>query len=228
MKRAGAKTTYSSAEVHRLAAIIAGVAGALAASGASDAAMARDALHTLEAFQAACAALSGYSAKVTAFERKGDEAEVVVFDYTFHRPSLVSIQVLRGATAGVRLAWSGGPTVTARRGAGPIGLFRRSLPLRDPSLLSPRGSSIDELSFGRILAHALQTPGTIVEGPRGSVNGIPTVSLVFTPANPAADRGYTRETVDLSAAGHLPVRISGYEGSTVVRQIDFGDLKLER
>jgi hypothetical protein len=211
-----------------MCAVAVGVLGLLAPGGAVGAAPASVLPASVAAFQAAWGSLSGYSARVTAFERKGDEREVVVFDYSFRKPSFVTIRVLRGATAGVRLSWSGGALVTARRGAGLIGLFKRSLPLRDPALLTLRGSSIDELSFGRVLAHALQTPGTIVEGPRGSVNGVATVSLVFTPADPAADRGYSRETVDLASSNHLPVRISGYEGSAVVRQIDFTDLKLER
>jgi hypothetical protein len=38
------------------------------------------------------------------------------------------------------------------------------------------------------------------------------------------DTGLTLEVVDLSKVTHLPVRLSGYEGSTLVRTIDFSNV----
>jgi hypothetical protein len=40
------------------------------------------------------------------------------------------------------------------------------------------------------------------------------------------DAGLTREVVELSAQTHLPLRVLGYEGSTLVRRIDFSNVKL--
>jgi hypothetical protein len=176
------------------------------------------------AFQSAWAGVASYSTTITAFERKGSATQSVVFKYTFRKPSTVTIDMLAGPGHGVSLLWTGGTGVIAHEG-GLLAIFKRTLPLHDPAILTLRGSSIDELSFGRIIAHALQTPGTIVQSTQ-SVDGSPATVLTLTPADPSTDRGYTRESIELSNANHLPFRILGYEGATLVRKIDIGDLKL--
>ena len=46
------------------------------------------------------------------------------------------------------------------------------------------------------------------------------------PAGSVTSAGLTREVVELSALTHLPLRVLGYEGSTLVRRIDFSNVKL--
>jgi hypothetical protein len=38
--------------------------------------------------------------------------------------------------------------------------------------------------------------------------------------------GLTHEIVDISAMNALPVRVLGYEGETLVRQVDFSNIKV--
>ena len=49
----------------------------------------------------------------------------------------------------------------------------------------------------------------------------------MVPASTLADAGLTLEIVDRSSATHMPVRILGYVGPTLVRQVDFSDTKLD-
>jgi len=88
-----------------------------------------------------------------------------------------------------------------------------------------RGSSFDELSYGAILAHMEKTPGTLSETSGDSIDGVATKSMSLIPRGISADAGFTREVIDISTATHLPIRIQGYEGTTLVRKIDFSNIK---
>jgi hypothetical protein len=122
----------------------------------------------LSAFGSAWAAVATYSATITVSEQKSakvQKAVIKVFKYTFRRPSTVTVDLVGGPNSGVSLLWTGGTTVIAHRGSGLSGMFKKTLSLHDPQITTARGSSIDELSFGHILAHAQQTPGKISQGP---------------------------------------------------------------
>jgi outer membrane lipoprotein-sorting protein len=182
----------------------------------------------LAAFARAWDGVTAYSATVTVFEQKGAAVQNVVFDYTFRKPSSFTVRVIKGPNAGVTLQWDGGAAVQATRGGGLFAaLFKRSIPLHDPLVTTIRGSSIDELSFGAILVHSEQTPGTVSVNPGEPIGGTATESLSLIPRDPAADAAFTRETIDLSAATHLPVRVEAYEGTTLVRRIDFSSVKTQ-
>jgi hypothetical protein len=181
----------------------------------------------IAAFARAWAGVTGYSATVTIFDQKGTQTQNVVFDYTFRKPSNVTVHVLAGQNAGVTLTWNGGPTVVARRSSGLAAMFKRTLSLHDPLVTTLRGSSIDQLSFGAILAHGQQEAGSLSEAPGEVIDGVAVNALTLIPAAPAADAGLTREVVELSAVTHLPMRVLGYEGSTLVRKVDFSNIKLQ-
>jgi hypothetical protein len=135
------------------------------------------------------------------------------------------VRVIKGPNAGVTLKWGGGPTVQATRGGGLFAaLFKRTISLHDPLVTTIRGSSIDELSYGAILAHAEQTAGTLSESPGDQIDDAATDSLTLIPRDPAADTGFTREVIDISTATQLPIRILAYEGTTLVRKIDFSNV----
>jgi outer membrane lipoprotein-sorting protein len=174
-------------------------------------------------FAAAWADVAAYSATVTIFERKDTQVQNVVFSYSFHQPSDVSVHVDAGPNAGVTMAWNGGNTVVAHRGSGFMALLKKTFALHDPQATTIRGSSVDELSFGAILAHARQEPGKLAVTPQADA-GVEAVTLLS--ADPAANAGLTREIVELSTITHLPVEVLGYDGSTLVRQIDFSNVTL--
>jgi hypothetical protein len=74
-------------------------------------------------------------------------------------------------------------------------LFKKTMSLQDPQVTTIRGSSIDQLSFGAILAHGQQTPGTLSRGPGDVINGVATDAVTLITADPAADAGLTREVI---------------------------------
>ncbi len=182
----------------------------------------------LEAFARAWNGVTAYSAKVSVLDEKGTAVQNIVFNYTFRKPSSFIVHVIEGPNAGVTLTWDGGPTVQASRGGGLFAaLLKRTIPLHDPLVTTVRGASIDQLSYGAILAHAEQTPGTLAQSPGEPIAGTATQALSLVPSDPAADDGLSREIIDISPATQLPIRIEGYEGSTLVRKIDFSDVQPE-
>jgi hypothetical protein len=180
---------------------------------------------TLAAFAHAWKGVSAYSATVTIFEQKGTQTQNMVFDYRFAKPSSVTTRVVSGANTGARLAWEGGSTVLIRRGSGILYLFKKTVSLHDPLVRTIRGSTIDQLGFGEILAHATQ-PGVLSEGRGEVVNGVATDAVTLIPFLPKDDANLTREVIEVSPTTHLPMRVLGYEGAMLARKVDFSDVRL--
>ena len=178
------------------------------------------------AFARAWAGITEYSARITIFDQEGTQTQNVVFDYTFRKPSNVTMHVVAGPNAGVTLTWDGGATVVARR-SGLAAMFKRTLSLHDPLVTTLRGSSIDQLSFGAILLHGEQQTGGLSEAPGDTIDGVGVNAVTLIPAASTDDTGLTREVVELSSVTHLPVRVLGYEGSALVRRVDFSSVKLQ-
>lgn len=178
-------------------------------------------------FEDAWANVKGYSATVTIFEQSGAQVQNMVFDYTFRKPSTATVHYDKGPNAGVTIVWNGGDTVVAHRGAGLTSFFKKTFSLHDPLMTTIRSASIDQLSFSAILAHSHDTPGTISQSLGPTIIGIPTEAVTLVPALSTEDFGLTHETVDISAVSGLPIRLLGYESETLVRQIDFSNMKLQ-
>ncbi len=178
------------------------------------------------AFEAAWGRIAGYSTTITVFEQKGAQVQNVVFDYSFHKPSSATVHVVKGPNAGVTLEWNGGDTVVAHRGSGLLAMFKKTLSLHDPLMTTIRGSSIDELSFAAILSHGQTTQGTTSQAPGPVIDGVPTQAVALAPASALTDTGLTLEIVELSSTTNMPVRVLGYAGATLVRQVDFSNTKL--
>jgi hypothetical protein len=104
--------------------------------------------------------------------------------------------------------------------------MKKTMPLHDPQATTIRGASIDELSFTSFIAHALETPGVVSQEAGPTILDSDTVAVTLIPASAANDTGLTREVIVLSVPTNLPVRILGYQQETLVRQIDFADIKL--
>jgi outer membrane lipoprotein-sorting protein len=177
----------------------------------------------LSALSGALGSVTAYSATITVFEQSGIKVQNMIFKYTYRRPSTVTTDVVGGPNNGVSMLWTGGTTVSAHKG-GVAGVVKKTFSLHDPTVTTIRGSSIDQLSFPAILAHAEQTPGKLSQAPGMVVNDDATDAVSLIPASTNA--GYTREVVEISRATHLPSRVLGYEGTKVVRRIDFVDVKI--
>jgi outer membrane lipoprotein-sorting protein len=179
-------------------------------------------------FAAAWARVTAYTATVTVFERKDTQVQNVVLEYTFRKPSSVTVHVDAGPNAGVTTVWGGGTTVVAHRGSGLAALFKKTFSLHDPQVTTIRGSSIDQLSFGAILAHAQQEAGTLTQISEPDIGGAAVDAVTLMLADPKANAGLTREVIELSRSTHLPVQVLAFDGTTLVRQIDFSKVVLEQ
>ncbi len=180
----------------------------------------------LDAFAHAVSGIATYSATVTVFDRKGSQTQNTVFDYTFSKPSKVRVHVVAGTNTGITLDWDGGPTIVAHRGSGLMALFSKTLALHDPLVTTLQGASIDQLSFGAILSHAQQEVGRLSLSSDGTIDGVAANALTLTPSASSPGAGLTREVVEMSAATHLPMRVLGYDGPTLVSSVGFSNIKL--
>ncbi|HTX58788.1 MAG TPA: hypothetical protein VMH02_03850 [Verrucomicrobiae bacterium] len=169
----------------------------------------------LGAFATAWAATNGYRTHIQCYSVKGSQTRTSTYEYTFTKPSSISMSIVSGPSAGNTVTWNGGNTVTAGRG-----MFKKSFSLTDPTVTSLRGATIVELSFGSILQHAQQTKGTL-SASTTTLDGTPVNLLNLDVADPATDNGLSREALYLSASTNLPVRIDGYEGSQLVNSCTF-------
>ncbi len=181
-------------------------------------ACAADAASTLDEYSIAWQNIAAYTAIISVFEQLHEQRESMRIDYAFRRPTDVRIHVIEGPNAGAILNWNGGPTLQARRGSGLIGIFRRTLRLNEPLATTIRGSSIDRLSFESILEHIRNTKGnlTLDQG-----------RLTLIPREPATDGGLTREVFEFSPTSHLPISALAYEGNTLVRKVQFTDVRVD-
>lgn len=184
------------------------------------------ALQEIDAFAGALSGVSGYGATVTIYDQKDTQTQNVVFDYTFSKPSNVTVHVTGGPNTGVTLDWNGGSTVVAHKGSGLAAMFSKTLSLHDPLVTTLRGDSIDQLSFNAILAHVQQQTGTLSVAAAEPIDGVPVKAVTLVPSTAASNDGLTREVLVLSAVTHLPMRLLGYEGSTLVRKIELSNVKL--
>lgn len=179
----------------------------------------------VSSFAQAWAGVTSYSATVAVFEQKGTLIQNLVFDYTFRKPAIVTVHIVSGPNAGATLSWDGGTTVVARRGRGLLALFKKTYSLHDAQVTTIRGSSIDQLSFGAILADAQQA-GELTEAASDEIDGVAADAVTLIPAASPANVGLTREVVDLSTITHLPMRVFGFDGSMLVLRIDFSKVVL--
>jgi hypothetical protein len=156
------------------------------------------------------------------YERNGTSIEHLVIFYSLRKPSTVVARIVAGTKPGATLYWDGGDTITGRRSSGFAALFKKKFSLHDPAVSTIRGSSIDELSFGAMLEHLNHVPGLLQVTPDG--NDGTNEALTIVPADPVADAGLTREVYVIARDTHMPIRVLGYTGATLVRDIEITDI----
>ena len=169
----------------------------------------------LSSFSRAVSTLNGYNTSINLFEAKGSSTWLATFSYSYSKPNSVNVHIDKGNNAGKDVSWGGGSSVRAGRG-----MFSKNVALTDPLVTSLRGYTVVDLSFPSILHHAENTEGKMSES-TGELSGKPAQLLILSVANPAGDDGMTREILYLDPFSHLPLRIDGFIGSTLVRSYTF-------
>jgi len=156
----------------------------------------------LSQFAAAWANVNDYTCQITTHETIGVAVQDRTYSYAFKKPHSAKSEITAGPGKGAKLVWTGGA----------------------PRVMGLRGDTLDSVSFGAILALYESDKGTISEGTADTIEGlIDTVTLTI--ANPAANKDVSKEVLYLSRSTHLPVRRVRYEGTIVVKQEDYIDLK---
>lgn len=172
---------------------------------------------SLTAFANAWDSMNGYKRAIHCFSSKDGKTENSQFNYTFTKPSSLSMSIVSGARAGNTVTWSGGDTVTAGKG-----MFTKKFSLTDSAVTSPRGATVVDLSFGSILKHAEGLKGK-KSAATTALDGVPVNAVTVNVAQPSSDNGVTREVLYLSSSTDLPVRVDGYVESQLVSSCTFSN-----
>lgn len=171
----------------------------------------------LGAFAKTWESMNGYKTAIHCFSAKDGKTENSQFNYTFTRPSSISMTIVSGPRAGNSVTWSGGDTVTAGKG-----MFTKKFALTDSAVTSLRGGTVVDLSFGAILKHAEGLKGeTSVAATK--IDGEAANAVTIDVAQPSADDGLTREVIYLSGNTDLPVRVDGYVDSQLASSCTFSN-----
>jgi outer membrane lipoprotein-sorting protein len=181
-------------------------------------------LPAFEAFKKANDAVKSYTETIVAHEVKDGRVEDRTYHYSFEKPNLARTEIVSGPGSGGAAVWKGGDTVRGHQG----GFFRGiklTLSIHDGRATDLRGKTIDAASYPAIIA-SLSNDGKLSEEPGQPVAGVATDDVVLVPADPTKIRNLTKDVIVLSRDTHLPLEHLGYEGTQVVEDEKFTDLKL--
>jgi outer membrane lipoprotein-sorting protein len=178
----------------------------------------------LAAFGTAVDALRDYTVTITVHEMSEGWTQDRVVQYWYKKPTTAKVNVLRGSSRGSVAVWNGGDTVRGRQG-GLLRMIALTVGLHDSRATSLRGDTIDSAYFGAELKHFKTTKGEIAQTEGGTLNGIVDI-VTLRVADPAANRGVTKEVLYLSHETHLPVQRERFEGDASVKTEIFSDLQI--
>lgn len=178
----------------------------------------------LDQANAAFAKVEDYTATLSVHETDGKTADDHTYAYAYKRPSFVKLDILSGSNSGGGLVWTGGDKVNGHRG-GLLKGFHLKLDLHDKQVISLRGDSADTGTFAAMLERFKTLRGDISEAGGPAVDGAPSDVVTLKVADPAADKGVTREVLYLSRTTHLPLRREQFAGETLVKSESVGNVK---
>lgn len=187
---------------------------------------ARASAATLSDFADAWKVVNDYSCSIVVHETLGSQVQDRRYDFWFKKPTLAKIEIVSGPGRGSGSVWHGGDTVLGHQG-GLLRGIKMTVSLHDSRAVSLRGDTMDTASFGNILsAFQSNMRGTLTESAGETIDGKPTDMLSMKIADPAQEKGVTRDVLYLSKITHLPVRRVRYAGDAIVKQEDFVNVKL--
>ncbi len=156
----------------------------------------------LSQFAAAWANINDYTCQITTHETIGVDVQDRTYQYAFKKPHSAKSEITAGPGKGAKLRWSSGPA----------------------PVMSLRRDTLDSASFAAILTAYQSGNGTLAEGTAETILG-PIDTVTLTIANPSANKDVSKDVLFISRTTHLPVRRSRYEGSILVKQEDFINIK---
>jgi outer membrane lipoprotein-sorting protein len=178
----------------------------------------------IDAFDAMFAGINDYTVTVTATEFKGNQRQDRTYHYWFKRPNMAKTLIVAGDGSGSGGVWKGGDTVSGHQG-GMLAFIHLNVSIHDPRATSLRGYTIPDGLLQNEVDRYKNTKGDLSQRPGPTIDGAPTDVVDLKLADPAANGGVTEAKIYLNRQTHWPVRQVRFEGSKVVTDVTFSELK---
>jgi outer membrane lipoprotein-sorting protein len=176
-------------------------------------------------FADAWAKVNDYTCQITTHETVGADVQDRTYDFAFKKPHSAKIDITGGPGRGGGSIWNGGDTVVGHQG-GLLRGIKLTVSITDPRATSLRGDTMLAGSFGTILAAYQSGKGVLSESTTDTILGVPIDTVTMLITNPAANKDVSKDVLFISRTTHLPVRRVRYEGTILVKQEDFLNVKV--
>jgi hypothetical protein len=133
--------------------------------------------------------------------------------------------VVSGDGKGGSVFWDGGETVRGHEG-GFLKMIVLTLDIHNPRVTSMRGATIEQGTFPWQVEHLKSIKGHMSAEPGPVIDGDGTDILAVDGIDPAQEQGMSKELYFISRSTNLLVRFQGFDGSELVRQSDYTEVKV--
>jgi outer membrane lipoprotein-sorting protein len=177
----------------------------------------------------AWSSIHDYAVTIDAHEVLGRSSQDRVLRYVFRKPAQARLDLMAGRRRVATILWSGGDSVVAYRSG--LSFLRVHGSPDDRRFTSLRGNGVRTAVLGDIVACFEQHQSSIRERGGPAVNGEPTDEIVLERAgfscagDSPADRGITRDVIDVSQRGTILMR-RRYQGSELVEAWSLRDYRI--
>ncbi|MBC5806968.1 MAG: LolA family protein [Candidatus Eremiobacter antarcticus] len=193
---------------------------ALAAPGHAQAQSSPTTAETIEKFFSAWQGIETYQCTLTSHEVDGIRVQDRVYHMFFEKPMKTRMEIISGDGRGGAAVWSGGDTLRGHRG-GMLAGIKKTLDIHSPLATSIRGTTIADANYGILLGHIRTFKPDNLDAARIGDRTLVTAQV----ADPASQAGVTKEVFIFGADG-LPLEFEQYQGASMVKKVDYSDVKL--
>ena len=175
-------------------------------------------------FDAAFANVHDYTMTVKSHEFNGSQTQDRVYHYWFMKPHFEKIAIVSGPGSGGGAVWNGGSQVSGHQG-GMLSFIHPTIGLHDSRATSLLGYTMIDGLMQSVVDKYREVPGQLSQQGGPVVDGAGTEIVTLKPSNPAADHNINRWVLYLSKTTHFPIRQIGYDGSTIVIDQWYSNIK---
>ncbi len=175
---------------------------------------------TIDKFFNAWKGIESYECTLTSHEVNGSRVQDRVYHMFFEKPTKTRMEIVSGDGHGGAAVWSGGDTLRGHRG-GMLAGIKKTLDIHSPLTTSIRGTTIADANYGILLGHMRTLKPELLETAQVGDRTLVTAQL----PDPASQAGVTKEIFVFGANG-LPLEFEQYEGASMVKKVDYSDVKL--
>ncbi|MNR85288.1 hypothetical protein D3C72_161130 [compost metagenome] len=176
----------------------------------------------VEAVRQTWAKTTSASGVVAFFEQKGRETSMSKAEFFWVSPQKLRANVTEADSItkrGAKLVYLGDGRITAK-----LGFIKKTLPYDDPQVLSLRGYRIDQTSLTSIVEGILDPAAAARHAGTVAIAGRSADLLEMTRGSGMLP-GCSKMQVAIDAQTRMPVRVEGFEGTTVVFRAQLSELQ---